>query len=265
MDARDVHAALQKSCSPDVVLPREQLENIMLQNCYVRASDDANHGADATFSLSPSSHATSSPTAPFPVPDSSSPAAALPASVPVSGAVRATAFDALFGDNADGFSVAQGVVQALKKCAIDARPGVVKNVVLAGGLAGSPGFAKRLLQEVDVLMGADPTTKGMVGKLKLFKSPFAPASVAFSAASLLGCIDMGGDRFIKPEHCTYGKPLPIGDWTAPATLEEAKAEDEEEGEEEEEEAAVVVDDDDGPVVMGDDDFVDAGDGEAESF
>jgi len=127
---------------------------------------------------------------------------------------RATAANTLFGDNEDSFNIARIVVDSLRACSIDARAALVRNVVVCGGTTMLPGFRRRLLDEVDLILGNDPLGRGLKSKLLLFESVFPPNIQQFVGASLVSSLD--GQTFIEAPELKVGggtTTIPIEDWS----------------------------------------------------
>jgi actin-related protein 10 len=182
-----VHKRFLAECKQEAELSRPQTETVVLRNCFVSGvkSDDVKaevkkENLDGR-------------------------------TVDVPYRARATAANTLFGDNEDTFNIARSVVDSLRACSIDSRAALVRNVVLCGGTTMLPGFRRRLLDEVDIILGNDPLVRGLKSKLSLFESPFPPNIQQFVGASLVSSLE--GQPFIQAPEIKVGAPIPIDDWS----------------------------------------------------
>jgi len=195
-------------CKQETEMTRAQTETAVLRNCFVSGIKDDSKGEVKQENLDNGR------------------------TLDVPYRARVTAANTLFGDNEDSFNIARSVVDSLRACSIDSRAALVRNVVLCGGTTMLPGFRKRLLDEVDFILGNDPLVRGLKSKLFLFESVFPPNIQQFVGASLVSSLE--GQKFIEAPELKVGVPIPIEDWStqsletkAPAAVvEEAQDEDE---------------------------------------
>jgi actin-related protein 10 len=183
-----VHKRFLAECKQEAELSRSQTETVVLRNCFVSGPKlDDSKGEVKQETLEGG------------------------VKIDVPYRARVMAANTLFGDNEDSFSIARSVVDSLRACSIDSRAALVKNVVLCGGTTMLPGFRRRLLDEVDLILGNDPLVRGLKSKLFLFESVF-PANVQqFVGASLVSSLD--GQTFIEAPEVKMGAPVPIEDWS----------------------------------------------------
>jgi len=183
-----VHKRFLSECKQEAELTRAQTETMVLKNCFVSGvkSDDVK-GEVRKENLDGGR------------------------TVDVPYRARATAANTLFGDNEDTFNIARSVVDSLRASSIDSRAALVRNVVLCGGTTMLPGFRRRLLDEVDLILGNDPLVRGLKNKLSLFESPFPPNIQQFVGASLVSSLE--GQPFIEALEVKVGAPIPIEDWS----------------------------------------------------
>jgi len=184
----NVHQRFLSECKQETALTQAQTETVVLKNCFVSAvkSDDSK-GEVKRENLDGGR------------------------TIDVPYRARSTAANTLFGDNEDSFSIARIVAESLRACSIDSRAALVRNVVLCGGTAMLPGFRKRLVDEVDIILGSDPLVRGLKSKLFLFESPFPPNIQQFVGASLVSSLE--GQTFIEAPELKVGVPIPIQDWS----------------------------------------------------
>jgi len=204
-----VHKRFLAECKQEASLSRSQMETAVLRHCFVSAKNDDSKGELKQESLEGGGK------------------------IDVPYRARATAANTLFGDNEDSFSIARSVVDSLRACSIDSRAALVRNVVLCGGTTMLPGFRRRLLDEVDIILGSDPLVRGLKSKLFLFESVFPPNIQQFVGASLVSSLE--GQTFIEASEVKVGAPVPIEDWStqtlevksAPAVVEAVQEDDDE--------------------------------------
>jgi len=183
-----VHKRFLSECKQEAELTRAQTETVVLRNCFVSGVKDDSKGEVKQEKLDNGR------------------------TMDVSFRARSTAANTLFGDNEDTFNIARSVVDSLRACSIDSRAALVRNVVLCGGTTMLPGFRRRLLDEVDLLLGNDPLVRGLKSKLSLFESPFPPNIQQFVGASLVSSLE--GQLFIEAPAIKVGATIPIEDWSA---------------------------------------------------
>jgi hypothetical protein len=81
--------------------------------------------------------------------------------VTVPGKVRSSVIANVFfpdTDTVEGSDIAGAILGSIRNCPIDARKAAVRNVVLMGGLAASPGFGYRLVQELKRFLQKPPNS-----------------------------------------------------------------------------------------------------------
>lgn len=174
-------------CKQETELTLAQTETVVLRNCFVTGTKDDSKGEVKQENLEGGGR------------------------IDVPYRARATAANTLFGDNEDSFSIARSVVDSLRACSIDSRAALVRNVVLCGGTAMLPGFRRRLLEEVDILLGNDALVRGLKTKLFLFESVFPSNIQQFVGASLVSSLE--GQTFLEAPEVKVGTPIPIEDWS----------------------------------------------------
>jgi len=182
-----IHKRFLSECRQETPLARALTETVVLRNCFVSGVKDDSKGDVKQEKLDGGQ------------------------TIDVPYRARSTAANTLFGDNEDTFSIARSVVDSLRACSIDSRAALVRNVVLCGGTAMLPGFRRRLLDEVDLILGNDPLVRGLKSKLSLFESPFPPNIQQFVGASLVSSLE--GQSFIEAPEVKVGTPIPIEDWS----------------------------------------------------
>lgn len=183
-----VHKRFLSECKQEAELSRAQTETIVLRNCFVSGAKSEESKGEAKQETVEGGGV-----------------------VNVSYRARATAANTLFGDNEDSYNIARSVVDSLRACSIDSRAALVRNVVVCGGTAMLPGFRRRLLDEVDLLLASDPLVRGLKSKLFLFDSPFPANIQQFVGASLVS--SLGTETFIEAPEVKVGVPIPIEDWS----------------------------------------------------
>lgn len=185
-----VHKRFLSECKQETELSRAQTETIVLRNCFVSGTKNDDSKGETKQENIDGGNGTA---------------------ISVSYRARATPANTLFGDNEDSYNIARSVVDSLRACSIDSRAALVRNVILCGGTAMLPGFRRRLLDEVDVLLASDPLVQGLKSKLFLFESPFPANIQQFVGASLVSSLE--GQSFIEAPEVKVGVPIPIEDWS----------------------------------------------------
>jgi len=183
----NVHQRFLSECKQTVEMTRAQTETVVLRHCFVSGVKDDSKGEVKQ------EHVDGGRTIDIPY------------------RARATAANTLFGDNEDSFNIARIVVDSLRACSIDSRAALVRNVVVCGGTTMLPGFRKRLLDEVDLILGNDPLVRGLKSKLLLFESVFPANIQQFVGASLVSSLE--GQTFIEAPELKVGATIPIEDWS----------------------------------------------------
>jgi len=183
----NVHQRFLSECKQEAEMTRAQTETVVLRNCFVSGVKDDSKGEVKQENLDGGS------------------------TINVPYRARATAANTLFGDNEDSFSIARTVVDSIRACSIDSRAALVRNVVVCGGTTMLPGFRKRLLDEVDIVLGNDPLVRGLKSKLFLFESVFPANIQQFVGASLVSSLE--GQTFIEAPELKLGVSIPIEDWS----------------------------------------------------
>jgi len=130
-----------------------------------------------------------------------------------------------------GFSLPEIVIECLRRCPVDIRPGVVNNILLIGGGARIPLFQQRMLKELDLSFNGDRNRmlRTLRGRFDVLKHPrFPPSMMAWIGASVFCNAGIKVDKFRKKP---YNRIFDIPDWTTTFYAQHGgkRSEDEEDG------------------------------------
>lgn len=136
-------------------------------------------------------------------------------SIVIPGKARALSAEALFGENEEGFNIADVVLKSLTLCPIDARGAVIQNLLICGGTSLLPGFSRRLIDEINVSLYRKQWLSLKALQYKTRITPVAahapPHLLVWIAGSLIGSIDLEPERFETKEG--FNKTKKLKDWS----------------------------------------------------
>lgn len=138
----------------------------------------------------------------------------------ISGEIRRTVCNAIFGKNEEKVSLATLLCETLLRLPLDVRLPVVQNVVLTGGVSAVSGFARRFYAEVDATLLSPPYNTvlgGLAGKVSISQTaldgPYSSYSGAAIVASMeLSSSDLASEGFITRKRLADHGEAAIPDW-----------------------------------------------------
>lgn len=188
---RTIHHAFVEQVKDLAGMPKDQLDNIVRKVLYVGAKEEKCN-QDVVVTIATGS------------------------TVNIPGSARISACNTIFGDNEDENSVGKAVLDAVILVPIDARALVIDNLVVSGGTSMLPGFAHRLLQEIDSLIALPRYSQltGLKGRFRITSSVVPGHLQHYLGAAIVGSMEINDDSFFTKEYLQQGGVIP--DWLTAA-------------------------------------------------
>lgn len=132
--------------------------------------------------------------------------------IQVSGALRETAFQALFPEDNDRLGLPYIILDAIVACPVDMRRQLIENIVLVGGTSMVQGLKARLKEEILVLLKSEwYKEKLFLDTVKFHTVPAKENFAAWLGGSIYGGTDLLQTRSLTRD--AYSKLSRVPDWS----------------------------------------------------
>ncbi|KAF6777043.1 hypothetical protein AHF37_03552 [Paragonimus kellicotti] len=127
--------------------------------------------------------------------------------------LRELSCECLFRGDNDQSTLATLILKSIQACPVDLRKPLAKNLVLTGGTVNFPGFAARLLEELDRSLDlADFTSlSALRGTFRIHQPPGEPNYIAWLGGAIFGALECLPGRSL--ERSVYLEKGFLPDWT----------------------------------------------------
>ncbi|BET01405.1 Hypothetical protein NTJ_14221 [Nesidiocoris tenuis] len=133
----------------------------------------------------------------------------------VPGWVRESSCEVIFERDNEEASLANLILDSIRKCPIDSRVTLAENIVLVGGTAMLPGFKARLMEELKFLMKTSYENRLAFSTVKFHTPPAKENYTCWLGGAIFGSTDMIQMRAFTRESYLTKKAVP--DWSNLAT------------------------------------------------
>lgn len=133
----------------------------------------------------------------------------------VDGAIRESACEVMFEQDADRLSVATMVLDSILACPIDTRRELAKSIIIVGGSAMIVGFKARLVEEIKHLLTEQEPYKEKLSldKILVHTAPCKENFACWTGASLFGATDAISTRSFTREMYIKEGGKQVPDWS----------------------------------------------------
>ncbi|KAG5448357.1 Actin- protein 10 [Clonorchis sinensis] len=128
--------------------------------------------------------------------------------------LRELSVECLFRGDNDQITLASLLLKSLVTCPLDIRRTLATNIILIGGTVNIPGFAARLLEELDSFLELDEFSnlRALKGTFRIHQPPAEPNYVAWLGGAIFGALECLPGRSLERSAYLEKKTLP--DWTS---------------------------------------------------